>query len=304
MNRIVTWSMAGATIVGRVVGYACSQTLVRQARSRFFKSSSEGVSYMVQSVSRTFDILEALANATEEVSLTELQTELRLPLSTIHRLLDALVERGYAAQNAGTRYYGPGPKLLEVAQHAKGNQRFQLRQIVRPYLHQLTKATGETSNLVVPIEKEIVYVDQVASPRRVRLFTEVGQRAPMYCTGSGKAILSLLHADQLDDYCATTEMRPLTPRTLTDASSFKQELAQARQRGFTVDNEEFDVGVRCIAAAVQDASGACVAAISVSGPSARVGLEHAYELGPLVKQCTALCSMELGYRAAPSETTA
>lgn len=252
---------------------------------------------MVQSVARTFDLLEALANATEEVSLSQLQSDLQLPLSTVHRLLEALVERGYAAQNAGTRYYGPGPKLLEVAQHAKGNHRFQLRQIVRPHLQRLTKETGETSNLVVSVGNEIVYVEQVPSPRRVRLFTEVGHRAPLYCTGSGKAILSLLSADQLESYCATTRLESLTPQTITDVRKLQRELAQARARGFAIDNEEFDVGVRCVAAAVQDASGACVAAISVSSPTTRLSVELAHEIGPAVSKCSALCSAELGHRS-------
>lgn len=250
---------------------------------------------MVQSITRMFDVLEALAVADEELSLTRLQAQLRLPPPTIHRLLQALVERGYVEQNGDSRRYGPGLKILEIAEAAKRNSRFDLCRVVRPFLQRLTDDSGESSNLVIPHDRKVVYVEQVASPRSVRMFTEVGHRAPLYCTGAGKAILSCLSRDQLDAYVRTVTLERLTPQTLGSVDELVRDIVQIRHHGFAVDNEEFETGVRCVAAPIVDSVGRCVAAISVSGPTTRMSRERARELGPQVREMSVLCSRQLGY---------
>lgn len=255
---------------------------------------------MVQSITRMFDVLEALAFADEELSLTRLQAQLQLPPPTLHRLLHALVERGYVEQNGDSRRYGPGLKILEIAEAAKRNSRFDLCRVVRPFLQRLTDDSGESSNLVIRHNSRIVYVEQVPSPRSVRMFTEVGHRAPLYCTGAGKAILSCLSSDQLNAYVATVQLDRLTPHTLASADDLMQEIVHIRRHGFAVDNEEFEAGVRCVAAPIVDSSGRVVAAISVSGPTTRMSFERAEELGPQISHMSALCSTQLGYR--PSVT--
>lgn len=250
---------------------------------------------MVQSITRMFDVLEALALADEELTLTRLQAQLNLPAPTLHRLLQALVERGYVEQNGDSRRYGPGLKILEIAESAKRNSRFDLCRVVRPFLQRLTDESGESSNLVIRHNTEVIYVEQVSSPRSVRMFTEVGHRAPLYCTGAGKAILSCLSSDQLDAYVETVQLERLTPQTLGSADELVRELAAVRRQGFAIDNEEFETGVRCVAAPIVDSAGRCVAAISVSGPTTRMSCERAGELGPQVRHVSALCSTQLGY---------
>lgn len=252
---------------------------------------------MVQSITRMFDVLEALALADEELSLTRLQAQLQLPPPTLHRLLQVLVERGYVEQNGDSRRYGPGLKILEIAEAAKRNSRFDLGRVVRPFLQRLTDDSGESSNLVIRNHTEVVYVEQVSSPRSVRMFTEVGHRAPLYCTGTGKAILSCLSMEQLDDYLAMERLERLTPHTLASRDALMQDIVQIQHHGFAVDNEEFEAGVRCVAAPIVNSAGQCVAAISVSGPTTRMSPERAEELGPHVKQVSALCSTQLGYGA-------
>ncbi len=244
-----------------------------------------------------FDVLETLALAEEELSLTRLQAQLNLPLPTLHRLLQALVERGYVEQNDDSRRYGPGLRILEIAEAAKRNSRFDLSRIVRPFLQRLTDGSGETSNLVVRHNTRIVYIEQVPSPRSVRMFTQVGHRAPLYCTGAGKAVLSCLSTEQLDAYVATAQLERLTPHTLASREDLVQEIVKVRQRGFAVDDEEFEIGVRCVAAPIVDPTGRCVAAISISGPTTRMSWERAEELGPQVKHMSALCSTQVGYGA-------
>lgn len=252
---------------------------------------------MVQSVERTLNIVEALASADEDVSLSRLHEKLGLSLPTLHRLLATLICRGYAVQDKDTRRYGPGPKLLEIAASATSNSRFSLRRMARSYLHELTVETGETSNLVVPRGDEAVYVEQAVSSRLVRMFTEVGHRAPLYCTGSGKAILSHLLPLELDAYLAREQLRQWTPHTITSPDQLRQDIARTQQRGFAIDDQEREEGVCCVASVVLDHSGVCVAAISISGPTTRVSLQRAHDLGPRVRQAAEACSRQLGYRA-------
>lgn len=225
---------------------------------------------MVQSVFRMLDILEALAFANEELSLSRLQAQLNLPSPTLHRMLRVLIERGYVAQDFESRHYGPGVRILEIAEATKRNSRFDLSRIVRPYLQRLTALCGETSNFVIPQNRKIVYVEQVPSPRSVRMFTEVGQRAPLYCTAAGKAILSKTADEQFDAYVTTTTLKQVTPRTITTVETLRTEIASIRDQGFALDDEEFETGVRCVAAPIIDSGGRCVAAISVSGPATRM----------------------------------
>ncbi|MEM8532412.1 MAG: IclR family transcriptional regulator [Chloroflexota bacterium] len=253
---------------------------------------------MVQSVERTLDILELLATAENDMTLTELRETLDLPHGTVHRLLGSLIARGYAAQDQETRHYGPGPKLLEIAARASHNQRFKLERIAKPILQELTSMTGETSNLVMQRGHMGVYVEQISSPLLVRMFTEVGQQVPLYCTGSGKALLSGFTDDQLDSYLATTNLEAWTPKTIISAEDLREELVAARTLGFTIDDEEREAGVCCVAAPIFDHTRTCVAAISISGPTTRVDRDRAVELGPHIRTLADQCSAELGYQPA------
>lgn len=250
---------------------------------------------MVQALDRALDLLEALAEADDDSSLSQLSERLALPPGTVHRLLGSLAARGYAAQDATTRLYGPGPKLLEVAARAANNRRFNLARIARPILQELTAATGETSNLLTLQGHEGVYSEQALSPRLVRMFTEVGQRVPLYCTGGGKAILAGFSPEQLERYLAATSLAGWTATTITSREQLHAELALARARGFAIDDQEREVGVCCVAAPVFERSGRCVAALSISGPTTRLDRERALQLGPLVRAAAERCSLALGF---------
>jgi IclR family acetate operon transcriptional repressor len=250
---------------------------------------------MVQSVERTFDILEVLATADDDLSLSQICEQLGLPLGTVHRLLGTLVSRGYAAQDRATRHYGPGPRLLEMATRAGSSRRFQLDQIARPILHELTTATAETSNLLLLRGDEGVYSAQVPSPHMVRMFTEVGQRVPLYCTGGGKAILAGMPAEALEHYLARTALHGFTPQTLTTPDALRTAIMAARSQGFALDDEEREPNVCCVAAPIFDRSGTCLGAISISGPSTRLSRARAEALGPTIRAAADRCSRALGF---------
>ncbi|MCA9879755.1 MAG: IclR family transcriptional regulator [Thermomicrobiales bacterium] len=250
---------------------------------------------MVQVIDRTLDILELISSSSDDVSVSELHVALGLPVGTVHRLLSMLVKREYVTRDPRARRYSPGPKLLEIGSRALSNQRFDLQRIVQPHLAALTAETGETSNLVVPQGTDIVYLAQVPSRHLIRMFTEVGQRAPLYCTGGGRAILSGFTAQQVDDYLRTLQPKPWTPRTLTSREALRASIIEAQNRGFAIDDEERELGVRCVAAPIFDRTGACVAALTISGPATRMTLEEVERIGPVVRQAADECSAQLGH---------
>ena len=251
----------------------------------------------VQSVERTFDVLEALAASRQPVPISELSQRLGLHISTVHRLLATLIERGYARQDTVTGRYGIGPRLVELAGGL--SEQVDLRQETRPFLEQLAVQVGETANLSVRSGNNLVYIDQVQSARLVRMFTRVGSSAPLYCTGSGKLFLAFSpnFEQELERYLAQTTLEPHTPATLTTPRQLKSELLQIQQRGYSFDNEEMEEGVVCVAAPVFDGEGQVVAAISVSGPTGRMSSFDSARIVEPIRRAAARISEALGYRA-------
>jgi len=250
----------------------------------------------VQSLERAFDLLEALS-AGGELGVTELASRTGLVPSTAHRLLHTLTKRGYVAQSPETGRYQLGYKVVEVAS-ALEHRLSRLRAVARPHLEALQKATGETVNLVVLDADRVVYVGQVEGSRSVRMFTAVGAAAPAHTTGSGKAIMAYGPPEVVELLYADREpLERLTPRTLVTVEALQDDFKRIRRRGYALDNEEHEEGVSCVAAPVFDHTGLPVAAISVSGPTARILHADTAELGALLVDHARQVSEALGHRA-------
>jgi len=238
----------------------------------------------VQSVDRALDLLEALAAADNEVAITALAGRTGLHVSTVHRLLATLLRRGYVRQNPDTSRYFAGAKLATLAE---GRSRFgEMRLRARPILRALTEATRETANLVVLDDTQAVYIETFPSPQVVRLFTSVGTRVPLHATGAGKALLAALPGPRRDALLDRLELRGYTARTVVDRPVLRRALDEIRERGYAIDDEEFDEGVRCLAVAVGPV-GAPVAALSISAPSNRLSRQRCAELSPLLRRSAA-----------------
>lgn len=231
----------------------------------------------VQSVERTFELLELMADAGGEVALSDLADKSGLPLPTIHRIVRTLVARGYVRQQPSRRYaLGPGLiRLGETASRALGTW-------ARPYLAQLTEATGETSNMAVLDADQIVYVAQVPSQHSMRMFTEVGRRVDAHATAVGKAVLATLPTDPVHQLLSRIRMRSHTERTVTTVDDMWTELSQVQHQGYAVDDGEQEVGVRCYAVALPNTPAR--AAISISGPESRMARIAAEEVIPLMQR--------------------
>ena len=251
----------------------------------------------VQSLDRAFDLLEALA-AGRELGVTELAHRTGLVPSTVHRLLATLAKRGYVAQDAGSGRYMLGYKVSEIASGLE--QRLsRLRAAARPHLERISQETEETVNLVVLDADRVVYVDQVEGTRRVRMFTAVGTAALAHTTGSGKAILAHRPPGSAAElYAGREPLEQLTPSSLVTVAALEEDFARIRARGYALDSEEHEVGVGCVATAVFDHAGEPVAAISVSGPTARILHGDREALGALLVRHAGEVSAALGHRAA------
>jgi IclR family transcriptional regulator, acetate operon repressor len=239
----------------------------------------------VQSVERVFELLELITRAGGDVTLSELSASTDLPLPTIHRLLRTLVTLGYVRQLPNRRY-ALGPGLIRLGEGANK----QLGALARPQLKTLVDRLGETSNMAVLDSDMVVYVAQVPSLHSMRMFTEVGRRAHTHDTGVGKAILAQLDDETVRGIISRTGMPTPTPKSIGDIDSLMADLQRIRERGYSIDEEEQELGVRCFAMAVPGAP--TPAAISVSGPVSRVDESFADRAVPLLREAVQAVSAE------------
>jgi len=178
----------------------------------------------------------------------------------------------------------------------KVQQQFHLTSIARPYLERLMAETRESVNLAVQDGDNMVYLDQVQSNfSMLRLFTRPGARVPLYTTGVGKMFLSQMNESDFDEYLQRTRPIRYTPSTLVERDKIMEELALIRAQGFSVDNEDMEEGVRCVAALIFDHNGQPTAAVSISGAAIRITPDRIDSLGELIKTCASAISNELGF---------
>ncbi|MFK5634866.1 MULTISPECIES: IclR family transcriptional regulator [unclassified Ornithinimicrobium] len=231
----------------------------------------------VQSVDRALDVLEVLADHRGTLGVTEVARAAGLPPGTAHRLLVALAQRGWVRQDPGRRY-GVGPAAMRLGDAAYR----ELAAVAAPALRAAVEATGETANLAVLEGDQMVYVAQSPSPHTLRIFAEVGRRVPLHSTAVGKVALAGLDPDRAGSLLAGRERVARTPHTLTDPEDLRRELEVVRGQGFALDDEEQELGVRCVAVPV-DVPGVRLA-LSVSGPTERMTREVARAVVPALRR--------------------
>lgn len=235
----------------------------------------------VQSADRLFSILEHLSMHPGGTSLTELSISVGLPKPTVSRLLAALIDNGYAAKTPDSRLYRITMKAFLVGSRAiEGTG---ILPAARPFLEKLAEASGETVHLVTRIDDDVVYLYKDEGGSGVmRTASRVGQRSPMYCTGVGKCILACLGDNEIKEYWQRQSIVSHTKNTITSFHGFIKEIKLIRSRGWALDDEEHEIGVRCIAAPVLDISGNAIASISLTAPAAKLTDERIAELAPTV----------------------
>ncbi len=243
----------------------------------------------IQSLARGLKILNLLEQARGGMGTTEVAKKMTIDKSSASRLLHTLANYDFVAQDESTARYQLGPRLLTLGQRVL--DRISLRDRARPYLHKLVDATGECAHLAILAQRQALYIDQAESSAALRVESEIGTLSPLHCTALGKAMLAF------GDGALPDSLLPFTQRTITDQAVLQAQLLQIRQRGYAIDDEEYNYGVRCVAAAVHDHRGLLLGAIGISGPAGRVTLERIDDFGALVRQVAADLSAKLGYVA-------
>ena len=247
----------------------------------------------VQSLERTFSLIDILADAGEELSLNSIAKKSGLNKSTTHRILSALVSRGYAKNNEGR--YSLTLKMFEIGSQVLN--RTDIMVSARPHLEQLRDQVHETIHLVTLDGIHIVYIQKLeCNLSAYQMASRIGMRRPAYCTAAGKSMLSAAGDSEISEIWETSEIMAYTENTITELSALYQELEETRKTGLSYDNEENELGMRCVASPIWDYAGSSKYAISVSVPIIRMDDNRAAEIGKLVKASAEAISFELGYK--------
>jgi IclR family transcriptional regulator, KDG regulon repressor len=250
--------------------------------------------YQVQVLDRALAILEALSGENPDLSLAQISEQLGLHKSTAHRLVRVLERQRLVEKDAATGHYRLGLRLFEFG--AKAVARLNVVSRARPLLERLVRETGETVHLCALDGAEVLYIDKVEPSRSVRMASSVGRRNPAHSTAVGKALLARLPEAELSQTIGSRRLEKLTPHTITSASGLRAELAVIHQRGYAIDNEENEEGVRCVGAPVFNYTGAAIAAISVSAPTFRLNPKQVPQIAQYVMAAARDLSAELGFR--------
>lgn len=222
----------------------------------------------VQSVDRALTIIDILQETPDGLGVTELSYRLDVSKSTVHRLLMSLLQKGFVKQDEQSERYILGLKLIKLGQSVSDN--LDIRKVASPYLYQLADVLGETAHLVIMENNEVVYVDKIESTATIRMFSNIGKRAPMHCTGVGKAILAFLPTQKILQIINETGLQKFTNKTIVTSDNLVNHLSEIKKRGYSIDDEEHELGIKCAAAPIFNHNNEVIAGISVAGPTMRV----------------------------------
>lgn len=243
----------------------------------------------IQVIERMMSLLDALAESPDAASLKQLASVTELHPSTAHRILAAMCNARFVErQDAGT--YRLGIRLLELGAIVKS--RISLREVALPHMQQLHETIGEAINLGARRDDEIVYLERTSSGRSaVRVVYLVGGRAPLHLTSLGKLFLAADGPQKVREYAKRTNLPGKTPHSLTSLAALEKELDKVRRHDIAYDDEEAEMGLKCVAAPIRDDEGVIVAALSVSAPTDR----HDPDWARQVKNAADAVSQALGY---------
>ena len=247
-------------------------------------------------VDRALTILELLGNSKFGLSLPELVEKTRLPKSSVHCLLVTLERRGYVRRNERTGRYLFGLKLLSLANTALSG--IPIREIAAPHLKCLLDSTGLTAHLAILEKDEAVLIAKHAPPGTFRLATWIGKRMDIHCTSLGKALIAHLSEEVIDHIIREHGLPRHNDNTLSSAKKLKADLALTVSRGYSLDDEEDEVGMRCIGAPIFDPLGTPVAAVSIYGTTAQITPPNLERMAELVRRTATRISERLAALAA------
>lgn len=248
----------------------------------------------VQSVDRVFDILETLSAYPQGTTLSNISNAVELHISTTHRLLNTLISRGYVRKEVETGRYRMTLRLFEIA--SRVSNALGVLAISKELLEKLSHQLQEAVHLVERDGCDVVYLYKFEPLQHlVNMSSAVGCRNPIYCTGVGKSILALLPETEQFQIWQQMDVKAYTPYTITDFHEMQKELSETKARGYALDNQEHEMGVRCVAVAIRNWMGEPIAAISISAPVTRLTDARIEECRISLQHVSSEISSLLGY---------
>ncbi len=252
----------------------------------------EKTKYTIRSVSRAIDLLEEFLGDDVEIGLTDLSRRLKLPKNNIFRLLATLQLRNYVGQNTTNEKYHLGFKTVELGQMV--TRQWGGFNNSRPVMERLVKDCNETAVVSVLKDYSIVNLDVVECDHHLRVRPRIGVQLPAYCTAAGKSQIAHFAEEKLKPYACDYHFHQYTPHTITDLAQWRTQLQQIASQGYAIENEELDLGVRCVGAPIRDFASRIIGSVTLLGPSQRFNDERIEnELIPLVMKGAADISCAL-----------
>lgn len=252
----------------------------------------------VSSVERTLHILELLATSRAGLTLPEISRRLGLPKSSAHCLLLTLERCGYLTSNTTTRRFMFGLKLFSLANMAHSG--VQLREQARPFLRSLVNETGLTVHMGIRERDEVVLVEKIGPATAPKLATWLGKRMDLHCTGVGKAVLAHLPDQELESFIRARGLPRHNENTIASIRRLREKLAEVRSAGYALDDEEDEIGTRCIGAPIFDPAGTAIAAVSLAGTTDQITSDNLGHFAGLVKQTAGAISHTLRPEESPA----
>ena len=253
----------------------------------------------VPALERALAILELLAGSRAGLTLPEIAKVLALPKSSVHCLLITLERHRYLHRNDRTSRYLFGSKLFSLANMSLSG--LQLRQVAMPHMHALTKITGLATHLAVLERYEAVLMEKVEPPGDAKLATWLGKRMDLHCTSVGKSLIAHLPDEELARLVRETGLPRHNDNSICSFRKLREDLARSRQEGYFIDDEEDEIGYRCIGAPILDETGHTIAAISISGSTAEVREDNSVDLAKeVVRTADAITKLLIEHGSNPS----
>lgn len=245
---------------------------------------------------KAMEVLEIISKSNKPMRFTQILEQTVQPRGTLHRQLSNLVEEGLLTSHPD-HTYSLGVSLLKYASKAWSNNEFRL--IANPHIQALHNETGETVHLGILKSDQIIYLDKVEGQQSVRMYSQIGNASPLYCTGVGKAALSALADIDVEELFRGKPFEKYTATTITSIRALKKELKEIRETGLAWDCEEHEVGIHCVAAPVISENKSIASGISVTGPVFRVSKQDLEKWAPLVQKTANAIMKDMAVKLSP-----
>ncbi len=252
----------------------------------------KGDANSVFALRRGLSVLDQFSGRKGELGVNELARLVGMHKSTVSRLCAPLANAGYMVGDGSTGRFRVGARIFQLAGATTSTT--DVRLVARPVMIELVDSSSETATLGAREGNDIVTIDVVDGLNHMRMATRVGMRTQLHASAVAKAILAWMPESEVDELLSDWPMESLTPNTITDAATLKSRLAEVRERGFASDEEELEIGLRCVAAPIRDPVGRVVAGVSISGPRHRMTEEALMRFGALVRDAAEKISARLG----------